>query len=695
MRNRTAFAWAIALFASTALVPIAALASPQPPLPTCLNGLASQVQQIVSSSLPGGIVSGTLTTALVPAAAANPGGTPSTPTPFGATAAYCLVTFTYSTGASGPLATVPPSHTNAGVPYPAYSTGETQQVEIGVALPLSSVDGGTGGIEGNWTGGMMTTGGSGSSGEAPLSAETPYTEGLDFTGSPGYAIRQGFVATMTDTGQMAAAKANDGSSNWFLTTAAEFPPTAILHGPIADWLYRGTHYGKQWGDAIAAVYYGKSPNLHYYNGCSGGGNQGMGQLQNFGDEYDGLLIGAPAYRWNQLSLSQLWPALVWKKLVQLGGTVPTPAQESALNTAITAACDVDVHMPGGLDAVADGIVQDPRLCALHFSAQANVCGVAGAPAAPGCITSAQAAAFDRIWDGPRNSHGARIYYPYEISDMNVSLSSTIGGFGAAVVLWDHSNPAFPVNSCLFVDEQSSALGAAGCPAPFTPITYEDEATLSAKTLGLYTEQQDVRLERAARHKTKVIQLRGNVDNAIPEGGDIDYYNRVATWFAGGTRSDDYERLQTWYRLFIMPGVGHCTGALTSGPLASIFGTTVGPSVEGPFLALRNWVEHGAVPTQLPALASSPALDPGRTRPVCPFPEAAIYNGSGDSNDAANYHCGGSLQTPQVVCNDVRTVFGQENTGHLDFKGVGLTPEQCAKPRSGRHGDDDRSDEGED
>jgi hypothetical protein len=674
MQHMKSIAWTGTLLISSALIPTAALAKSTPP--TCF-GLTSEIQRIVSPNLPGSIVSGTLTTTIIPSAAANSGGTPGTPTPYGETPAYCWVTFTYSS-ASGPHATVPPSQTNAGVPYPAYSVGETQQIEIGIALPLNSADGGAGGIKGNWTGGMMTTGGSGSSGEAPLSAETPYTEGLDFTAAPGYAIRQGFIATMTDTGQMAAAKANGGSSNWFLTTATESPPDAIVYGPIADWLYRGTHFGKEWGDAIAVIYYGKAPELHYYNGCSGGGNQGMGQLQNYGNEYDGFLIGAPAYRWNQLSLSQLWPALVWKKLVQLGGTVPTAAQQTALNAAVTAACDVDTKYPGGLDSVADGIVQDPRLCALHFSARANVCGVSGAPAT-NCLTSAQAAAFERIWDGPRNSYGARIYYPYEINDMNISLSTSVSGFGASVVLWDHSNASFPVNACLFADQQSLALGRSACPAPFAPITYEDEATLSANALGAYTEQQDFRLERAAQSNTKVIHVRGNADNAITEGGDIDYYNRVATWFAGGTKPEDYENLQRWYRLFIMPGVGHCTGALDTGPLASIFGTTVGPSIEDPFVALRNWVEHGIVPAQLSALAFSPALDPGRTRPICPFPKTAIYNGSGDTNSASSFHCGGNLQNPPVACNDVRTVFGQENTAHLDFEGVGLSAEQCARP----------------
>jgi hypothetical protein len=29
----------------------------------------------------------------------------------------------------------------------------------------------------------------------------------------------------------------------------------------------------------------------------------------------------------------------------------------------------------------------------------------------------------------------------------------------------------------------------------------------------------------------------------------------------------------------------------------------------------------------------------KTRPVCPYPQVAIYRGSGDTNDAANFKCG--------------------------------------------------------
>ena len=89
-------------------------------------------------------------------------------------------------------------------------------------------------------------------------------------------------------------------------------------GTIADWEYRATHIGKQFALSLATAYYGKAPSRSYYNGCSGGGDLGMGQLQNFGDEYDGFLIGAPAYYWQQFRLADSWPQIVLKKLVQPG-----------------------------------------------------------------------------------------------------------------------------------------------------------------------------------------------------------------------------------------------------------------------------------------------------------------------------------------------------------------------------------------
>jgi len=402
-------------------------------------------------------------------------------------------------------------------------------------------------------------------------------------------------------------------------------------------------------------------------------------LQQYGDKYDGFLIGAPAYHWQQFREADSWPALVIKKLVQLDGVaaLPTAGQAAAVQTAVFAACDVE-----GTDAVADGIVADTRLCTLNFSATSLICGIPGAPASPNCLTADQASAYDRIYDGPRNSHGMRTYYPYDV-DINEKPGVTLTGSTVQVVQWNHQNSTWPANNCLFVDQQSLALGTtnlttlgiAACASPGTPIIDEDERTFGANGVQLYTENQDHKLTLATENRAKtakIIQMHGTADPAILWRQDLDYYNRVAVWYGGTTTANgvtlpNYAKVQEFYRYFTMPSVGHCTGGLTGGN---------GVSPYDPFLALRDWVEKGIAPKLIPALAAGNAVEPGRTRPLCPFPETAIYKG-GSTDDINSWKCGGNLQTLSVACNDVKTPFGKENTATLDFTGVGLTAKECA------------------
>ncbi len=53
--------------------------------------------------------------------------------------------------------------------------------------------------------------------------------------------------------------------------------------------------------------------------------------------------------------------------------------------------------------------------------------------------------------------------------------------------------------------------------------------------------------------------------------------------------------------------------------------------------LERWVENGRAPDQI--LASHALGTIGmRSRPLCPYPELAIYNGSGSTDDARNFEC---------------------------------------------------------
>jgi tannase len=50
------------------------------------------------------------------------------------------------------------------------------------------------------------------------------------------------------------------------------------------------------GKAITKSLYGIDSLYTYYSGCSDGGREGMSQVQRWGDVYDGVVAGAPAFR---------------------------------------------------------------------------------------------------------------------------------------------------------------------------------------------------------------------------------------------------------------------------------------------------------------------------------------------------------------------------------------------------------------
>jgi hypothetical protein len=660
--NLVLLGWAGMLIASAGL---ADAATP----PTCAQLSTSPAYGLVSNPQ---IVAGTLASAIAPAAAATPAFPPLSPTPVPVTPAYCQVSFTFSSGLSGPSA--------------GYDVGQTQKIQIVIVLPLSAADGGVTGslpstadggttlktIQGNWIGKLMVGASPGSSGQIGWA---PFSEGLNGGRDPSYAIRLGYVGSETDTGQH--------NPPFVLIPTGPLANTLAL-GTIEDWVFRGTHYGKQWATTIAQTYYGRLPTRTYYNGISGAGNEGMGQLMHFGDEYDGFLIGAPAFYWDQFILAYAWPYVVFKKLVQQGGTIPTLAQETALGAAVVAACD-------GLDGVVDGIINDPRQCT--FSATANICGKSGAPAAPNCLTPAQAAAFDRMWAGPRNKFGHRVWFPYEKSipfslpfppppplgfmfTVFPGIPSNLTGLAAQVIQWNHKNLSFDPNN-LFEDKQSLALAG----NPPGGITYADEATLGSTTVADFSDNQNPVLTKALSHGTKVMHFHGTADPTIFWRTSADYYRRVATW--NGKGKANFAKLQDWYRFYPLPGVGHGIGSAAIGSL--------GPSPDNPFPALVNWVERGVPPdlTALmaptspatPTISFNPNLPPGSTRPLCPYPQTAIYNGSGSTTVATSFHCGGNLETTHVVCDDLRTVYKHENDPFLDFRAVGVDPDECSHERN--------------
>ena len=80
----------------------------------------------------------------------------------------------------------------------------------------------------------------------------------------------------------------------------------------------------------------------------------------------------------------------------------------------------------------------------------------------------------------------------------------------------------------------------------------------------------------------------------------------------------------WLKLYMVPGMQHCGG----GP---------GPNQFSMVPALERWRESGTAPERIVAYhVTGSRVD--MTRPLCPYPQVAKYNGSGSTSDAANFTC---------------------------------------------------------
>ena len=98
---------------------------------------------------------------------------------------------------------------------------------------------------------------------------------------------------------------------------------------------------------------------------------------------------------------------------------------------------------------------------------------------------------------------------------------------------------------------------------------------------------------------------------------MDYYNRVEATIGS-------ESTRRAVRLYMVPGMIECNG----GPGTDTFDMLA---------TMRRWVEQGQPPEEV--IASR--VEYGkvvRTRPLCPYPQVATYQGRGSTDDAKSFVC---------------------------------------------------------
>lgn len=405
-------------------------------------------------------------------------------------------------------------------------------------------------------------------------------------------LRRGYATASTDTGHSAA-------DRWWMVGHPE---------KVIDAGHRGKHLQTVAAKALIKAYFDEAPKYSYHAGCSGGGRQGLMSLQRYADDFDGYVIGAPANNWTGQTTN-------WINKIQAtadAASVIPAAKLPAIQAAVAAQCDKR-------DGLADGIISDPGRCQLNLDVLACV---AGKEETAACLTPPQLTALKRIYRGPVDSAGRQLF-PGEAPGTDVIAANgpnLVDRLGAATV---------------------SGLVYNRTDWDARSFNFDTDAKVMEEKIGAIFNANDADLRAQKANGIKVIQYHGWVDQALPPGESINYYERVMAKMGGVAQTHDF------YRLFMAPGMAHCQG----GPGPNRFGQSGGGSV-GPLAprstasddvvkALERWVEEGIAPDQLIATkyTNDEITEPVVSRrPLCPYPQVQKYNGSGDPNAASSFSC---------------------------------------------------------
>ncbi len=355
-----------------------------------------------------------------------------------------------------------------------------------------------------------------------------------------------------------------------------------------DFYYVAIGRVAQLAKQMIASYYGRAAQHSYFAGCSTGGREAMIMSQRYPGYFDGIVSGDPAIRTGHSNLALGFMTAVFDEAAPKDDSgKPDPkktfsdSDRKLIVNSVLQACDAK-------DGLKDGMIFNPRAC--HFDPASLVCSGSKSKT-DGCLTRAQADTLTKAFAGPKSARGDAVYpgVPYDagIADPGF-IPGLLGG------------PVLPVPTG----------------ADFLHFDVDREAArVEADKTAQLGDTTWTNLTSFAGHGGKLLFFHGLSDPWFSPLDTLGYYEKM-TKDTGGA-------ITPWSRLYLVPGMGHCQGGSATLDHFDMLSAVV------------DWVEKGVAPDRV--VATGPAF-PGRSRPLCPFPQHAEYKGSGDPNDANNFVC---------------------------------------------------------
>lgn len=440
---------------------------------------------------------------------------------------------------------------------------------------------------------------------------------------------EGAVSAITDTGHQ-----DMGNSGSF----AMNPDGTINDALWRDFSERGIHEMAVKARALATAYYGAPPRFSYWDGGSTGGRQGLKEAQANPNDFDGIAAAYPAINWTKFITAELYAQVVYQR--DLGGTALTHAQSDLVSNAAIHACD----MVGGKHL---GYILDPSQCRYDSASDPNVlCASSGGTnTTAACVSTVEARAANKIWYGmtadgsvpaPSTDNGWSVEPSGQHRWYGITRGTSFGtlfglgmpeapfGIATEMVALELQDPAL-ANPGFRNAKGNGADGWKGLGYTDLNNAFDQGLALQSRFANINTDDPDLSAFRG--RGGKMITVHGLNDEVIFPQGSVNYYNRVAQKLGG------LSAVQSFYKLYLVPGMGHSTPNGTANPQAN-------PPVPGHgqvYKLLTDWVEKGIEPQRVD-LQSPSAVPVSKSQPMCPYPQRAVFQ-SGDPFVASSYLCG--------------------------------------------------------
>lgn len=364
-----------------------------------------------------------------------------------------------------------------------------------------------------------------------------------------------------------------------------------------DFAYNGVARTTIAAKMLIQRYYGMAAQHSYFIGCSEGGRQGMMAAQRFPSFFDGIASGAPSLHLANISAARTFRNQSLapfaprdeKGVPDLSKTL-SQADLQLVASSATAACD-------GLDGIRDGIIANRGAC--RFTPETLLCKPGQTS---GCLTREKLSMVKAV-TGPATTSAGHMLYP------GFPIDAGIGDLA-----WYIGHVTYPRGE----DDRGRFILYTTPPiTDVSPFLFDlDQWEEKAAAMNALIDPASADLSSFAERGGKILFYHGISDPYMSANSLVRYYERLKASAGGEAKARDFSRL------FLAPGMGHCTG----GPA---------PNRVDMLSALVDWVEKGHAPERL--IASGQADRPDRTRPLCPYPLYAHYEG-GDREKAASFAC---------------------------------------------------------